>query len=133
MNKVRGDYNIHTEKLGLWTEKTTLYFSNDKNGSSHIRKDGILKVEVTDLDSYCIKKNMAPSYIKLDIEGTEYAALLGAKSIIEKYSPKFVICLYHKPEDIYDIPLLVHKLNPDCKLYIRHYSDYRTDILLYAI
>lgn len=69
----------------------------------------------------------------MDIEGAEYEALEGSKEILKRYSPKLAICLYHKPEDIYKLPLLIHEMNPNYKFYIRHYSDYRTDTLLYAI
>lgn len=90
-------------------------------------------VQVTDLDSYCNEKGIAPTYIKMDIEGAEAEALLGAKESIEKNKPKLAICLYHKPDDIFKLPLLVHKINPLYKMYIRHYSNYHTDTLLYAV
>lgn len=132
-NQVCSDRKIYPEKLGLWKCKDILYFSDEGNGSSHIAGEGNIAIQVTDLDSYCSKKGIIPTYIKMDIEGTEAEALQGAQENIQKNRPKLAICLYHKPKDIFELPMLVHKLNPAYKLYIRHYSDSQTDTLLYAI
>lgn len=130
---INRDSKIHPENLGLWKNKDILCLSDDNNGSSHIQEDGVNKVEVTDLDSFCNERSIVPTYIKMDIEGVEYEALEGSKEILKKYYPKLAVCLYHKPEDIFKLPLLIHEINPNYKFYIRHYSDYRTDTLLYAI
>lgn len=131
--RVQDDSNIYPENLGLWNSKGMLCFSDDRNGSSHVERDGTIKVEVTDLDSYCREKEIVPTFIKMDIEGAEIEAILGARKSIEKGKPKLAICLYHRPEDIFKIPLLVHRINSSYKMYIRHYSNYYTDTLLYAM
>lgn len=133
INRVCNDGKIYPENLGLWKCKDTLFFSDESNGSSHVEDEGKLTVRVTDLDSYCSEKVIIPTYIKMDIEGAEVEAILGAEEMIRNAKPKLAICLYHKTEDIYTIPLLVHKLNPSYKMYIRHYSDCRTDTVLYAV
>lgn len=74
-----------------------------------------------------------PTFIKMDVEGAELSALKGAKKLIAKNHPKLAICLYHKPEDIYDIPIFIKQLDSSYKLYIRHYSNYITETVLYAI
>lgn len=76
---------------------------------------------------------MIPTYIKMDIEGAETEAIIGAERTIRNYKPKLAICLYHKAEDIFMIPLLIHKINSSYRMYIRHYSDCKTDTLLYAV
>ena len=47
-----------------------------------------------------------PTLIKMDVEGAEYDALLGARKIITRYKPGLAICLYHRPEHLWQIPLL---------------------------
>ena len=69
----------------------------------------------------------------MDIEGTEMEALKGAEYIIKKYKPKLAISIYHKPEDIVEIPKYILNINPDYKLYLRHYSDNAGETVLYAI
>ena len=84
------------------------------------------------LDAY-INKNERVTFIKFDIEGAELEALKGAKGIISSYRPKLAICLYHKKEDYWQIPYYVKELVPEYKLYIRHYSNYSSETVLYAI
>ena len=73
------------------------------------------------------------SFIKMDIEGAELKALEGARECILKYSPRLAICIYHKAEDIYEIGNYILSLNPDYKLYIRHYTTCMWETVLYAI
>ena len=58
--------------------------------------------------------------IKMDVEGAEEEAINGACSTIRKYRPKLMISLYHRNRDIFYIPLMIKKLNPDYRLCIRH-------------
>lgn len=78
------------------------------------------EIKVVDLDS--VAKGEEISFIKMDIEGAEEQALLGAKRIIAEQKPKLAICVYHKPEDIIELPALVLAMRPDYKLAFRHYS-----------
>ena len=68
----------------------------------------------------------------MDIEGAEQNALEGAKDIILRNKPKLAICLYHKPEDLWEIPLYIHSLVPEYKIYIRHHSHTNEETVMYA-
>jgi hypothetical protein len=56
----------------------------------------------------------------MDIEGAEYEALKGSKNTIMKNAPKLMISLYHRNEDMFEVPLFIKSLNPDYKMFIRH-------------
>lgn len=60
------------------------------------------------------------NFIKLDIEGDERIALLGAGHLIQKYKPQMMISAYHKCEDLWELPLLIHELNPQYRIYLGH-------------
>ena len=76
-------------------------------------------VSVCSLDKYF---ELTPiSLIKMDVEGEESAALMGAKRIIAEQKPKMIIAAYHRSEDIFSLPLQVCKIRPDYKVYIRHF------------
>ena len=81
--------------------------------------DNVIKEEVT--------------FIKLDVEGAELRTLMGAAETIKKYKPRLAISIYHKPEDIYEIPLLLMEYRPDYRFYIRHYTSYIWETVLYAV
>lgn len=75
----------------------------------------------------------APTFIKMDIEGAEAAALRGAAYTIQEYKPKLAIAIYHKPEDILEIPTLILEYNPQYKFFLRHYSPFSAETCLYAV
>ena len=56
----------------------------------------------------------------MDVEGFEREALWGASKTIARHAPKLVVAMYHRNEDIFELPLLVKKLNPKYQIYIRH-------------
>lgn len=89
------------------------------------------EIQVVDLDS--VVKGEEVSFIKMDIEGAEEKALSGAKRIITEQKPKLAICVYHKTEDIIELPALVLSMRPDYKLAFRHYSaNSASETVVYA-
>jgi FkbM family methyltransferase len=72
------------------------------------------------------------TYIKMDIEGAETKALLGAKRIIQEHKPRLAICLYHNPDDYFNIPLMLKEFVPEYKFYLRHSGKDMWDTILYA-
>ena len=60
-------------------------------------------------------------------------ALIGAEETIRKYKPKLAISLYHKPEDIWEIPAYIISLQKGYRLYLRHYSPWHEETVLYAV
>lgn len=72
------------------------------------------------------------TFLKADIESYEYKLLLGARNSIVKWHPLLAICIYHSAADLYDIPLLLHSIEPSYKMKIRHYSNFLDETVLYA-
>lgn len=64
-----------------------------------------------------------PTYIKMDIEGAESAAIKGGSNTIINHKPKMQIAAYHRSEDLILIPQSVLKLRPDYKIYLRHFPS----------
>jgi FkbM family methyltransferase len=73
------------------------------------------------------------TFIKMDIEGGEYDALLGARKVIERDRPILAICVYHTQSDIWRIPLLVREMAPEYKLYLRAYEGDGFQTVMYAV
>jgi FkbM family methyltransferase len=89
-------------------------------------------VPVVGLDEY-FEGRPAPTLIKMDIEGAEADALIGAAGLLGTASPKMAISAYHFPTDLWRIPVLLEKLMPDSSLYLRHYTREVDDTVCYAI
>jgi len=73
------------------------------------------------------------TFIKMDIEGAEMAALRGARKTILRNRPKLAICIYHNDEDMLRIPEWIINLKLGYKLYIRHHFGSRYETVLYAV
>lgn len=59
--------------------------------------------------------------IKLDVEGAEYEALLGCRKTIETYRPRLMVSAYHRNEDLFALPLLIRRMHPEYRVYLRHH------------
>ncbi len=123
--------NIKIFNAGLFNKTDILCFSANKGGSSKVQSDGENKIQVYRFDELNIPDREV-SFVKMDIEGSELKALKGMEQTILKYKPKLAICIYHKFEDLWELPLYIKKLVPEYKLYIRNYTTYLDEIVLYA-
>ncbi len=123
--------NVDVIRRGLWDCEDTLKFNSGVKENSAISEDGNIEIQTTAIDD--IETKIPITFIKMDIEGSESKALDGARKTIIQEKPKLAICVYHKPEDIVEIPLKILEMNPDYKLYLRHYSYTDTETVLYAI
>ena len=110
-----GMKNISTLNMGIWSKRDTLIFDAEAGRNSKLSAEGV-SVEVTDIDSL----NIAPTFIKMDIEGSEMKALEGAEKTIKKYLPKLYICAYHRNEDLFALLLKINELSEKYKIYFRH-------------
>jgi len=132
--KIADEHNIDNfaiYNLGAWNKKEILRFNADLCIASCIDDNGMEIINADSIDN--ILNGDEATFIKMDIEGSELKALMGAEQTIKKYKPKLAICIYHKPSDIVEIPLYINSLIPDYKFYIQHYSMFIYDTVLYAI
>ena len=73
------------------------------------------------------------TFIKMDVEGAEPPALRGAEDIIRSQSPKMAICVYHRPEHLWEIPLYLKSLVPSYRIYLRHHTVLEYETVCYAV
>jgi len=127
--------NIKAYKLGAWSHKDTLFFDASGNRNANLSTEGgakLTEVDVDSLDSIACGKKI--DYIKYDVEGSEYEALTGSRDTIAKHTPKLLVSVYHRSEDLFRLPLLVKDLNPEYKLYLRKLRYVPAwDLNLYAL
>lgn len=91
------------------------------------------KLPMRSIDSLVIDKVIKRvDFIKLDVEGSEMAALKGASGTIRKFKPKLGISVYHKPNDIFELPLYINENYPDYKIYMDHYTTHDGETVMYC-
>ena len=108
-------FDIACLNMGAWDKKDTLIFAGRAGRNSKLSAEG-KSVQVIDVDSL----ELAPTFIKMDIEGAELKALCGAEKTIKKHAPKLYVCAYHRNEDLFTLPLKIWSINKDYKIYFRH-------------
>jgi FkbM family methyltransferase len=113
-------------------ETTQFMFDGGRGAGSTISTSGDQVVQSVSLDQAL--PVFKPNLIKMDIEGSEYGALLGARETIKKYRPGLAICLYHKPEHLWQIPLLIRILTQKGgQFFIRCHAFNGFELVLYYI
>lgn len=89
--------------------------------------------ETISIDDFVKQKALSRlDFIKMDIEGAEISAIMGAKESIERFLPKLAIAIYHKPDDLWKIPLLIKSIYPYYSFYIKHNSRSSLETVLLA-
>lgn len=96
------------------------FIASPPAASNHLQPDGEMTVEITTLDED-IKEPI--TFLKMDIEGMEQAAIQGAARHIREDQPRLAICVYHLVDDLWKIPALIEQLNPNQKFYMRYHLD----------
>lgn len=126
--------NVTLNANGLWSCGGQHKFSLQQIASK-MDAQGCFTIDTIALDSYFSNKGPKeqPTFIKMDIEGAEKNALLGSADVIKANRPKLAICVYHKPEDIYELPQLLLSYCPDYHLTLRQYTDNLDETVLYAL
>ncbi len=115
---------------GLWDKDEVIYTAPNGSGGSTVFSEGSTEIRLTSIDN--VVNGGAVTLIELDIEGAELKALMGAKNTIIRHRPRLAISLYHKPEDLYEIPGYILSLVPEYKFYLRHYASNEWETVLYA-
>ena len=117
--------------LALANNYQMLSFNAGSGEAGAITKDGSTHVAAVALDD--ILHGHPVDFIKLDVEGAEIPALMGAAKVIERCRPTIAISLYHRAQDIWEIPRCLESLCPDYRFHLRQHWFNSFDSVLYAI
>ena len=118
-------FEITAIKAAAWSHKDTLLFDGSGNRNSTLIAKGIevnrppktVEVDAESLDG--ILGGESVDYIKFDVEGAEKEAISGALDTIAKHRPALMISLYHRSEDMFELPLMIHERFPDYRFCVR--------------
>lgn len=101
-----------------------------EGASSHLGS-GECEVQCVTLDATL--GDAHASLIKMDIEGSEMAALRGARKTIAQEAPILAICVYHRQDDLWNVPLLIDNIAPGYSFYLRPHLLEGWDLVCYAV
>lgn len=120
-------------KLALSDKRGRLNFSGRGSGYhlSSVQETSEESVEAATIDE--LFRDQRVDFIKMDIEGAEPVALRGGRSVIQRDRPRLAICVYHYPEHLWEIPMLIKSFVPEYRLFLRHHTNQRRETVIYAI
>jgi len=130
-NKYINDSRIVCFKKGAYSKQDVLSFAGNNADASKITDSGDYKIEVDSIDNLIQDEKI--SFIKMDIEGAELEALMGATQAIKTNHPKLAISAYHKFEDLLTLPQFIYSLNDRYQFYLRRHSHLTHELVLYCI
>jgi FkbM family methyltransferase len=125
-----GDPRISLRPYAVAGRRETLRFAVG-GPSAHISSTGSLEVQAMTLDEAL--DGLAPTYIKMDIEGSEPDALEGGRETITRHRPRLAVCLYHAPDHLWRIPFQLSQLLPNSWFTLRTYNADGLDCVCYCI
>jgi FkbM family methyltransferase len=107
-------------------------FRDGLQEASGVSADGGTTVTAVALDDVLV--GWRPTFIKMDIEGSEVEALSGARLLIGESRPSLAVCVYHKPDHLWRIPLLLSSWAAlgGYQYYLRAHGFNGFDTVLYA-
>ncbi len=113
----------HFYNIAAWNKREMLKFYA-RSGRNSAGTTSHMNVKFTEIQADCADSyiDCPCDFINIDAEGSDRNVLLGLENTISQYKPKISCAVYHRNEDMYDIPLLLYKLYGGCKLYIRHFK-----------
>ena len=123
--------NVVCYSYGVGEKDGMMKFLEESTQTSMVSEAGTATIGIRSIDSLLPDKRI--SFIKADIEGMEKEMLRGAKCLIRKNIPILALSVYHKKEDIFQIPIMVKEMHPDYSIYMRHYTGSSVDTVLYAV
>jgi len=126
--------NITCKRNAVSDKKEIMYVNNSKVDASAntVTEEGDMSIDSVTLDED-IKETITT--LKMDIEGYEQKAILGAKNHIQNDKPKLLLSVYHNNEDLWKIPRMIEEICPGYKFYLRNNGGgiFPTEITLIGI
>lgn len=119
---------LHRQAVGARRE--IVNFDAMGNEASFVGS-GSLEVESVPLDEIC--RDISPTYLKMDTEGSEPDALLGARRILEQDAPALAICSYHRQDHLWRIPALIRAASDRHCYFLRPQLLDVWDLVCYAV
>ncbi len=112
------DPRVHLHNAAAWEDKATLHFAAKAGRNSAVTAEG-RETPAESVDR--LMKHAAISYLKMDVEGSEREAIHGAVKTIRRCRPKMLLSAYHLSRDLFFLPLLIRKITPGYRFYLRRF------------
>ena len=123
-------HRINSIPCAVYDKNEIVKFKSGFGLGSRISHDGDSVVQAVSLDS--LLPDFKPDFMCMDVEGVEPDVLKGAEKMIKESRVDLGICVYHSANHIWLLMLYLNMLNVGYKFYLRNYTSYCIETVLYA-
>ena len=123
---------IHVHCAAVGDAPGKLRFNMTGNMSASLSSSGGVEVNVVRVDDV-VPAVTAQTYVKYDVEGGEWEALRGTQRLLDRGRALLAVSIYHRPDDLWELPLYLDSLNRGYDLYLRTQGEDGMDVICYAI
>ncbi len=136
--RLRDSGKVHIHAKGLWSSSQVFPLTGrgshtaiDPEASPHKTTGSI---ETVSIDEFVAARFVEKvDYICLDVERAEQRVLDGARKTIAEHRPQLAVCIYHRKEDIFRLPLSMNDMLDNYVFHIGHYFNFLNETVLYAL
>jgi FkbM family methyltransferase len=114
-----------------WSETKIISFQDSEGESSRVSESSGSSVKAVSIDDFMA--NSPYDFLKIDVEGADLDTLRGAINSINTQRPYIAVGIYHRPSDLWEIPLFLNKNLKKYKYYLRQHGHNGIDTVLYAL
>jgi len=125
------DPRIELKPMGLYGDRRTLCFAASHDRAAALSEAGDIQVEVSSIDAEL--KDDRTTFIKMNIEGAELAALKGGRHNIGRWKPKLCVSGYHVASHLWEVPLLMKEICPDYRIFLRQHDGGVIESTFYGV
>lgn len=121
---------IRIYQAGVGARAESVTFAEGGEWGSAVSSTGTT-IEIVSLDETVA--DAKPTLIKVDVEGYDPDVVEGARHIITKTTPTLAVCVYHRQDHPWRIPLQIAAMNPNYRYTLRTYCLDGFDLVLYCV
>jgi FkbM family methyltransferase len=123
---------IRLHRLAAHSERGQLSFEADGSVAAGAAPGAATRVDCAPLDEI-LAEARPPTLVKMDLEGGEPEALAGAARTVAAHAPVLAVTVYHRQDHLWSLPLLVHRIRPDYRFFLRAHAEACWDATMYAV
>jgi FkbM family methyltransferase len=120
--------------LAAAAERGRTYIETTGTASSALTgaaTEGATAIDCAPLDELLADEPV--TFIKMDIEGAEPEALQGARATIRGTRPVLAICVYHRQDHLWRLPLMMNEMCRDYRFFLRPHNEEGWDLVCYGV